>query len=143
MTDSQSQPEAAPITQSQPETPPADVKPEAPSPITLTERAAAEVRRVMEEQGFSTDEYILETGVVGGGCSGFSYKLGFKEKSLLDPAKETVVTTQGIDVAVNNRSMLYIAGTIIDYHEGMTKRGFAFSNPSVKTTCGCGSSFSV
>lgn len=113
------------------------------STITLTERAAQEVKKVMEEQEFTPEEYVLEAGVVGGGCSGFSYKLGFKERSEVDNTKETVYNFNGVDVAVNNRAMLYMEGTTIDFHDGLNKRGFVFNNPNAKTTCGCGSSFSA
>lgn len=116
---------------------------ETPPALVLTERAVEEVKRVMEEQGFTSNEYVLEAGVVGGGCSGFSHKLGFKEKSEVNSLTETVYTFNGIDVAVNNRAMMYLQGTTIDFHEDLNKRGFVFLNPQAKTTCGCGSSFSV
>lgn len=109
----------------------------------FTERAIREVKTVMQDQGFSLEEFVLEAGVVGGGCSGFSYKLGFKEKTKVEPARETVFTFDGVDVAVNNRSLLYLTGTTVDFHEGLNKRGFSFGNPNIKSTCGCGSSFSV
>jgi iron-sulfur cluster assembly protein len=113
------------------------------STITVTERAVEEVKKVMVEQGFNPDEYVLEAGVVGGGCSGFSYKLGFKEKSEVDPLNETVYIFHGVEVAVNNRAALYLQGAVIDFHEGLEKRGFVFNNPNAKTHCGCGSSFSA
>lgn len=111
--------------------------------ITLTERAAAEVKKVMEEQGFTTEEYILEAGVTGGGCSGFSYKLAFKEKKEFNPEKENLLTFHGVDVAVGQRALLYMDGTVIDFHDGLDKRGFTFSNPLATGKCGCGSSFSI
>jgi iron-sulfur cluster assembly protein len=97
----------------------------------------------MEEQGFAPDEYVLEAGVTGGGCSGFQYKLGFKEKSEFDANKETMLEFHGVEVAVNNRAMLYMSGTVIDFHEGLDRRGFVFNNPNATGKCGCGSSFSV
>lgn len=97
----------------------------------------------MEEQEFSPDEYVLEVGVVGGGCSGFSYKLGFKKKEDVDKLNETIQTVDGVDVAVHNRAMLYLEGAEVDYHDGLEKRGFAFKNPNAKSCCGCGSSFSA
>jgi iron-sulfur cluster assembly protein len=111
--------------------------------IILTERAAQEVKKVMEEQEFTPEAYVLEAGCVGGGCSGFQYKLGFKERSEVDKSKETIYSFNGVDVVVNNRAMLYMGGTTIDFHDGLNKRGFVFENPNSKTTCGCGSSFSV
>jgi iron-sulfur cluster assembly protein len=97
----------------------------------------------MEEQGFTTDDYVLEAGVVGGGCSGFQYKLGFKERKDVDKLNETIFTFFDVDVAVNNRAALYITGTTIDFHEGLDKRGFVFNNPNATHKCGCGSSFGV
>lgn len=97
----------------------------------------------MAEQGFTSEEYVLEASVVGGGCSGFQYKLGFKERSEVNKLNETLLNFDGIDVAVNNRAVLYIEGTTIDFHDGLNKRGFVFQNPNARTTCGCGSSFSA
>ena len=109
--------------------------------ISLTEKAEAEVRRVMAEQKLSREEYVLETGVIGGGCSGLTYKLCFKERSAIDPSRETVLGKEHFDVAVGNRSLLYLDGAVIDFHEGLTKRGFSFSNPMGTGSCACGSSF--
>jgi iron-sulfur cluster assembly protein len=113
------------------------------TPIKLTERAVTEVKRVMEEQGFKTDEYVLEAGVIGGGCSGFQYKLGFKEKKDVNDKVEDLIAFEGLEVALNKRAMLYMQGTTIDFHEGLDKRGFTFDNPQSTGRCGCGSSFTV
>lgn len=118
-------------------------KPEVKSPITITDRAVAEVKRVMQDQGFGTEEYVLEAGVIGGGCSGFQYKLGFKEKATVDMTKSKLLQFGDLEVAVNLRSLLYLEGATIDFHEGLDKRGFVFSNPQARGTCGCGSSFTV
>ena len=111
--------------------------------ITVTEKAIKEVKKVMEEQAFSLEDYALEVGVVGGGCSGFSYKLGFKKKADIDKLNETLYTFEGVETVVNNRALLYLEGATVDYHDGLEKRGFAFSNPNSKSSCGCGSSFSA
>lgn len=111
--------------------------------IMLTKKAISEIKRVMQDQGFSTENFVLEAGVVGGGCSGFTYKLGFKEKSKVDDSKETITNIDELNVVVNNRSMIYINGTTIDFHEGINKRGFSFTNPNSTGKCGCGSSFSA
>jgi iron-sulfur cluster assembly accessory protein len=97
----------------------------------------------MSEQGFNPEEFVLEANVLGGGCSGFTHKLGFKERSKVDATRETVFNIEGVDIAVNHRSMLYLNGTTIDFHESLNKRGFSFENPNSKGTCGCGSSFSI
>lgn len=110
--------------------------------IELTERAIEEVKKVMSEQEFKPEEYVLEAGCVGGGCSGFQFKLGFKEKKEVDPLSTTMFNFNGIDVVISNRALLYMEGTTIDFHEDLNKRGFIFNNPLARTTCGCGSSFS-
>ena len=116
---------------------------ETPPALVLTERAVEEVKRVMEEQGFTSNEYVLEAGVVGGGCAGYTNKLGFKPREEVNSLTETIYKFGDIDVAVNNRAMLYLQGTTIDFHEDLNKRGFVFLNQAYKSTCGCGSSFSV
>jgi iron-sulfur cluster assembly protein len=111
--------------------------------ITLTEKAVKEIKRVMEEQNFSADEYALEVGVAGGGCSGFQYKLGFKKKEEFDKLNSTVFNFEGVEIVVDNRSLLYIEGTTLDFYEDINRRGFVFNNPNAKRHCGCGNSFSA
>jgi iron-sulfur cluster assembly accessory protein len=112
------------------------------SEIMITDRAIEEIKRVMAEQQFSLEEYVLEAALIGGGCSGFTHKLGFKEKSKVNPQKEWSATIGGIDVVVNHRAMMYLKGTTIDFHEGLNARGFLFQNENVRSTCGCGKSVS-
>ena len=108
--------------------------------VTITERAALEVKRVVGEQNMPTDT-VLRIGVAGGGCSGFQYSLGFDNQT--DEAKDHVVEQHGIKVAVDKKSSLFLDGTIVDFHEGLEKRGFTFENPNAVRSCGCGSSFSA
>jgi len=108
--------------------------------VTVTENAAKEIKRVMEEQKMPAN-MVLRIGVSGGGCSGFQYKLGFDDKA--DPAKDFVVEQHGVPVAVDKKSDLYLDGTTVDFHNGIDKRGFTFNNPNVTKTCGCGSSFGM
>lgn len=108
--------------------------------IFLTEKAAKEVKRVIDEQKLPT-ETVLRVGVAGGGCSGFQYSLGFDNAS--DAAKDDVSEQHGIKVAVDKRSMLYLDGTTLDYIDGLERRGFDFKNPNAVKSCGCGSSFSA
>ena len=108
--------------------------------VTLTEKAAKEVSRVMSEQSLTGDA-CLRIGVVGGGCSGFQYSLGFDTSS--DPAKDSVLEQHGIKVAVDKKSELFLDGTVLDFYEGLDKRGFTFNNPNAVKSCGCGSSFSA
>ena len=106
--------------------------------ITLTEKAAAEVKRIIQEQKLDTST-VLRVGVTGGGCSGFSYALGFDNK--YDEKADSKYEQHGIDVVIDKKSALYLDGTTLDFYEGLEKRGFTFENPNAVKTCGCGSSF--
>jgi iron-sulfur cluster assembly protein len=106
--------------------------------VTLTERAAGEVRRVKEQQNFEPETF-LRIGVTGGGCSGFSYSLGF-DKSY-DEKNDSKYNFFGTDVVVDKKSLLYLDGTTVDFYEGIERRGFTFENPNAVKSCGCGSSF--
>jgi iron-sulfur cluster assembly protein len=106
--------------------------------VMVTERAASEVLRVKEQQNFEP-EMFLRIGVAGGGCSGFSYSLGF-DKSFDDKA-DSKYNFHGLDVVVDKKSLLYLDGTTVDFHEGIDQRGFKFENPNAVKSCGCGSSF--
>lgn len=113
-------------------------------PITLTEKAASEVKRIVAEQqssGNVQDKIYLRMRVVGGGCSGFQHKLD------LDPAvnekTDDVFEIHGVPVAIDKRSLMYLDGVTVDFHDDLNRRGFSISNPGAKSTCGCGSSFSM
>ena len=108
-------------------------------PITLTEKAAKEVQRVMSDKQLAN--MVLRIGVVGGGCSGFQYSLGFDEAS--DPQKDVIEDHHGVMVAVDKKSELFLDGTVLDFYDGLEKRGFTFNNPNAVKSCGCGSSFSA
>ena len=108
--------------------------------ITITEKAAGEIKRVMSDQKMGED-MCLRVGVAGGGCSGFQYALGF-DKSF-DATKDLVNEQHGIKVLVDKKSDLFLDGTTIDFYEGLEKRGFTFENPNAVKSCGCGSSFSA
>jgi len=108
--------------------------------VTLTEKAAKEVQRVMGEQNLP-DGTLLRVGVVGGGCSGFQYSLGFDTNT--DTAKDLVFEAHGVKVAVDKKSELFLDGTVLDFYDGLEKRGFTFNNPNAVKSCGCGSSFSA
>lgn len=108
--------------------------------ITVTEKAASEVKRIVEEQKLE-DKVYLRLRVQGGGCSGFQHKLDldttFNEKT------DTTWEVHGINVVIDKRSALYTEGATIDFSDDLNKRGFVVNNPHAKTTCGCGSSFSM
>jgi len=106
--------------------------------VTLTEKAASEVKKIIADQQL-TPETVLRVGVAGGGCSGFSYSLGFDTQ--VDPAADSIKEQHGIKVVVDKKSDLFLDGTTLDFHEGIDKRGFTFDNPNAKKSCGCGSSF--
>jgi iron-sulfur cluster assembly protein len=107
-------------------------------PITLTEKAAGEVKRIMEEQKVQ-DEMCLRVGVAGGGCSGFQYSLNFAND--YDQTKDSKYEQHGVGIVVDKKSALYLDGTTVDFYDGIDRRGFSFSNPNATRTCGCGSSF--
>lgn len=106
--------------------------------IELTERAAEEVKKIISEQKLE-DGTVLRIGVTGGGCSGFSYALGFDTN--FDEAADSKSSQHGVDVVVDRKSSLYLDGTKLDFFEGLEKRGFTFENPNAVKSCGCGSSF--
>lgn len=106
--------------------------------VTVTEKAANEIKRVLGEQA-ATESKVLRVGVRAGGCSGFQYNLALDDN--YDAAVDEVSEQHGVTVAVDKKSMLYLDGTVIDYYDGLEKRGFSFENPNVVKSCGCGSSF--
>lgn len=106
--------------------------------VLLTERAATEVKKILEEQKFEPGT-ALRIGVTGGGCSGFSYSLGLDKT--IDEKMDSQSQQHGVTVVVDKKSELFLDGTSVDFHEGMDKRGFVFDNPNAVKTCGCGSSF--
>src|SRR6476660_934526 len=109
-----------------------------PMAVILSERAAGEVKKVLEEQK-ATEGTLLRVRVVGGGCSGFSYDLRFDDK--FDEKLDSKYEYHGVTVVVDKKSALYLDGTTVDYYEGLEKRGFTFENPNAVKSCGCGSSF--
>src|SRR4029453_5380572 len=111
--------------------------------ITLTEKAASEVKRIIsdQQQNGTHEKIYLRLRVVGGGCSGFQHKL------YLDPQVndkiDDVVEHHGLPIVVDRRSLMYLDNATVDFHDEINRRGFSISNPSAKSTCGCGSSFSM
>jgi iron-sulfur cluster assembly protein len=108
------------------------------APVSLSEGAIKELLRIREAQNIPAD-YALRVGVKGGGCSGFSYVLGF------DAAKEDddKFEVQGVPCVMNRAHGIYLLGMEIDYVDGLNNRGFTFNNPNASSTCGCGTSFSA
>lgn len=114
-------------------------KKERVSMITLSEKAINEVKRLINEQQLP-ENTGLRMGVRGGGCSGLSYALNFDTEQ-----KETdrIFDCSGVKVVIDSKSFLYLAGTTLDYTDGLNGSGFTFDNPNASQSCGCGSSFSA
>ncbi len=109
--------------------------------IYVSEKAKEQVRKLMSEQGVSEQEgYFLRVSVVGGGCSGLSYKMDFdKENKEMDQ----VFDNEGLKVVTDLKSYLYLINTTLDFSDGLNGKGFHFSNPNATRSCGCGESFAV
>lgn len=114
-----------------------EIKPKA-APINLTPNAIAKVKEIMAQQNPLPSG--LRVGVVGGGCSGFSYSMSFENNAGM---MDKVFDMDGLKVYVDATSIMYLNGCTVDYVETLEGAGFKFDNPNVKSTCGCGSSFNV
>jgi iron-sulfur cluster assembly accessory protein len=108
------------------------------APISLTPNAVTKVKEIMGQQ--TPVPSGLRVGVVGGGCSGFSYSMAFENAPGM---MDKVFDMGGLKVYVDATSVMYLNGCVVDYVESLEGAGFKFENPNVKSTCGCGSSFSV
>lgn len=110
------------------------------SGILITEKAAAEIKRLASKDNFQGIPTI-RVQVVGGGCSGMSYKINFESKDPVSSDKS--FEKDGVRLLIDFKSFLYLNGTELDFSDGLNGTGFVFNNPNAKRTCGCGSSFSV
>jgi len=107
--------------------------------IELTEKAAAEVARLKAANNIPAD-HGLRLSVKGGGCSGLSYVLGFDEQPR---DNDRIFESYGVRVFVDQKSLFYLSGTVLDFSDGLNGKGFVFNNPQASRSCGCGSSFGV
>lgn len=107
-------------------------------PVSLTRGAVEQLRKIQREQNLDNG-HGLRVGVKGGGCSGFSYVLGFDQKGENDDEFEV----DGLRVFMEKTHAIYLLGMEIDWVDGLNNRGFMFNNPNAKSTCGCGTSFSA
>jgi iron-sulfur cluster insertion protein len=107
-------------------------------PLTFTDNAANKVKQLIEEEG--NNDLKLRVFVSGGGCSGFQYGFSFEEEINED---DTVMSKNGVQLLIDPMSFQYLAGSEIDYTEGLEGSQFVIKNPKAASTCGCGSSFSV
>src|ERR1043165_1777368 len=108
------------------------------APVSLSEGAVNEVKRLMSEPGFDNSQF-LRIGVKGGGCSGMTYILGFDAKQ----EKDETFEIDGIPCIINPAHEIYLSNMEIDWKGGLNSRGFTFNNPNATKTCGCGTSFAV
>jgi iron-sulfur cluster assembly protein len=109
--------------------------------IQLTEAAAKEIKDIIQQQDLPKEKTRLRVGVKGGGCSGFSYLLDLTEEEPNEADEQ--MESNGVPILVDNKSLLYLEGTEIDFRDEVMGRGFVFKNPNATSSCGCGSSFNV
>jgi iron-sulfur cluster assembly accessory protein len=109
-----------------------------PSRINLSARAVKKVRDLVAEE--ENDQLKLRVFITGGGCSGFQYGFTFDELIADD---DTALETEGVTLLVDPMSLQYLAGSVVDYTEGLEGSRFVVNNPNATATCGCGSSFSI
>jgi iron-sulfur cluster assembly protein len=107
--------------------------------ISISDKARQKIGELKNNAGL-TDEYFLRVGVVGGGCSGLSYKLDFDNES---QPNDQVFEDGGIKLVTDLKSFLYLCDTTLDFSDGLNGKGFHFINPNASRTCGCGESFAV
>lgn len=107
--------------------------------LNMTEKAVSEIKRIRDLE--KTPAEFLRIRVVGGGCSGMSYKLGFESGTQVESDK--VFENDGVKLVVDAKSYLFLQGMTLDFSDGLNGKGFVFDNPNAKRTCGCGSSFSA
>jgi iron-sulfur cluster assembly protein len=109
--------------------------------IFISDKAKAKVVKLMEEAGLAADDsYFLRVGVVGGGCSGLSYKMDFDNE--VKPMDQ-VFEDKGIKIVCDLKSFLYLVNTELEFSDGLNGKGFYFNNPNASRSCGCGESFAV
>ncbi len=107
--------------------------------IYISDKAKEKITKLKQDAGLD-DSYFLRVGVVGGGCSGLSYKLDFDNES---QPNDQVFEDQNVKLVTDLKSFLYLCDTTLDFSDGLNGKGFHFSNPNASRTCGCGESFSV
>lgn len=117
----------------------AQAQPKVPiNSIHVTEKAANKVKEFATRDG--KDKFGLKVAVKGGGCSGLTYVLDIVDGPEDD---DKVIEQNGIEVYVPKKAFVFLAGTVLDFSDGLNGKGFEFTNPNAKTSCGCGTSFSV
>lgn len=107
--------------------------------ITVTEKAKTRIEEILREEQYDPS-YFVRVAVESGGCSGLTYKLDFDNE---ERKGDQTFEDKGVKVVLDVKSFLYLAGTELDYSDGLTGKGFNFINPNASRTCACGESFSV
>lgn len=105
--------------------------------IKVTDGALAKLKSLCALE----NKYTLRVQVVGGGCSGMSYKMDFADEPATE--KDTLIQLDGVTLLVDRKSALFLNGVVLNYTDGLSGTGFGWENPNAKRSCGCGSSFSV
>lgn len=110
--------------------------------IIISDKAAERIISIRKEQN-KQDNILVKVGVDSGGCSGLTYSLDFLDQEPMDQQGVQYFESKGIKLLVDMRSYLYLAGTQLDYTDGLEGKGFHFENPNANRVCSCGESFSV
>jgi iron-sulfur cluster assembly protein len=106
--------------------------------VHVTEKAAEQIKSIMAREGLK--DHGLRVAVVGGGCSGLSYRLNFDKEPAGD---DKVFEEHGVRIFLDKKSAVFVNGMTLDFSDGLNGTGFMFQNPNAKSSCGCGSSFSA
>jgi len=107
--------------------------------ISITDKAVKEIKKIMDENKIAS-EFGLRIGVKGGGCSGFTYTIGFDPETR---EGDSIIEQDGVKLFIDGKSLFYLSGTQLDFSDGLNGKGFIFNNPNATKSCGCGESFSV
>jgi iron-sulfur cluster assembly protein len=108
--------------------------------IHISDKAREKVYELMQESGKDASKYFLRVGVVGGGCSGLSYKMDFDDEI---KSGDQVFEENGLKIVTDIKSFLYLVNTVLEYSDGLNGKGFHFNNPNASRSCACGESFAV
>ena len=108
--------------------------------IKVSENAKSRISQLMADDGFLITNDFVRVGVKSGGCSGLSYELKFDSQM---GENDKLFEAEGVKIAVDKKSFLYLVGTTLEYSGGLNGKGFVFQNPNANRTCGCGESFSL
>jgi len=105
------------------------------NPISLTEKAASKIKQMLDKE--SKKEHGFRIGIVMGGCSGYMYEMALEKEP---KESDTVLEEKGVRLFLNQESIAFMRGSVVDYKDGLQNSGFKINNPNVKRTCGCGHS---